>query len=444
MNITVIGGAGYVGLITAACLAYSGHKVYCVDVDKDRIDRINSGVPIIYEKGLEQILEAAIKEKRLAATLDFESSVVDSSMVFICVGTPSIEGGDIDLTQVKDASERVGKALRRKKGYALIVVRSTVIPGTTERIVIPIVEKNSGRKAGPDFGVCMNPEFLREGSAVKDFLFPKGQGIVVGELDRKSGDELVDLYKDLDGQVFRTTIRTAEMVKYARNSYLAKDISFANEIANICQKLSIDFLDVKKGLEMDSRIGKGRFLNAGLGFGGSCFPKDVKALVAKAREAGIEPRILEATLKVNESQPDIMVGLVKNSLRELAGKSIAIFGLAFKPGTNDMREARSVPIIQRLLSEGATICAYDPQATEEARKIFENRIDYAVTADGALKNADAVIIVTEWPEFSNSKLYDSLRGNFVFDGRRSVNPEKLSGRFVYVAIGFPEGANLDR
>jgi UDPglucose 6-dehydrogenase len=441
MIITVVGGTGYVGLTTAACLAYKGHKVYCVGRSGEKIRMINQGIPVIFEEGLQEILEVATKEKKLVATRDFETSISDSLMIFICAGTPSRKDGSIDLGEVKNVCERIGRSLHNKRGYCIVIVKSTVVPSTTETIVIPLIERFSGKRAGFDFGVCMNPEFLREGSAVKDFLFPKEQGIVVGELDPKSGDGLVDLYKDFEVEILRTTIRTAEMIKYARNSYLAKDISFSNEIANLCQKLGIDYLDVRRGLEMDSRIGKGRFLNAGIGFGGSCFTKDLKALVAKTKEVGVRPKMLEATLKVNENQPNVIVDLATRALGEIEGKDIAVLGLAFKPGTDDMREARSIPVIKMLLSRGAEVYAFDPQAVQTAKEIFKNRIHYARSAEEALEKADACIIATEWPTFSNPKLYDSLRGRFVLDGRRSLNPKMLSSRLVYCGIGCPEGSS---
>ena len=437
MNVTVIGGAGYVGLTTSACLAHRGHNVYCVDIDQARIKTINEGSSPIHEAGLEEIIEAVVKEGRLFATRDTESAISASSAIFICAGTPSKKDGSVDLRQVVSATRDVGRSLSKKDEYCVVVMKSTVVPGTTRSKIIPLLEKVSKKKAGIDFGVCMNPEFLREGSAVKDLLFPREQGIVIGQFDEKSGDSLLELYRSFDVEILRTTLDAAEMIKYARNTYLSKDISFANEIANICQKLGVDYLNVKKGLEMDSRIGS--FLNAGIGFGGSCFPKDIRALVAKAKEAGIEPRILEATLRVNEDQPNVLMNIVKRALGNLKDKNFAVLGLAFKPGTNDMREAKSIPVIERLLAQGAHVYAFDPKATGEARKIFGSRIHYTATAEEALQKADACIIATEWPVFSNPKLYDQLKGKFIFDGRRLVNPRKLASRLVYFGIGFPEG-----
>lgn len=434
----MIGGTGYVGLTTAVCFAFKEHMVYCVGRSKDKIEKLRKGIPPIYEEKLEEMLKTVLTHGTFIPTLNLEEAVVNSEISFICVGTPSREDGSIDLSQVESASKQLGAALKKKKEYHVVVVKSTVIPGTTEEVVIPLLEKESDKKAGKDFGVCMNPEFLREGQAINDFMIPKDTGIVIGELDKKSGDVLHELYKEFDAEILRTSLRAAEMIKYARNSYLAKDISFANEIANICQRLNIDFLEVKKGMEMDARIGKGRFLNAGVGFGGSCFPKDVKALLRKAEEIGVKPRMLKSSIEVNELQPYIAIKLLKRHLKDLKGRKIAVLGLAFKPGTDDMREAPSIKIVNHLIDEGAEIYAHDPAAMKNAKKIFHSPIKYAETAKEALKNADACIIVTEWPEFSDGKLYRYLRGKILIDGRRIVNPKTLPARILYSGIGFPE------
>jgi UDPglucose 6-dehydrogenase len=436
MNVAIIGGTGYVGLTTAVCLASKGHLTYCVGRNKEKIERIRHGFPIIFEDNLEEMLKDALLNGKLIPTTNIEEAVLKSSISFICVGTPSRADGSIDLSQIREASEKIGLALKKKKDYHVVVVRSSVVPGTTEGLVLPTLEKFSRKKAGSDFGLCINPEFLREGQAIKDFLSPKKIGIVVGELTKRSGDAMFRLYRTFDAKIMRTTLRTAEMIKYARNSYLAKDISFANEIANICQKCGADFLEVRKGMEMDARIGKGRFLEAGAGFGGSCFPKDVRALVAKAEEVGVVPRLLKATLEVNELQPNKLIELTKQIGVQLEGKKIAVLGLSFKPGTDDMREAASIRVVNALLDEGARVSAYDPQALENARRIFGNRISYAKQAEDAVNNADVCLIVTEWPEFAEGKLYNVMRKKVVIDGRRALNPRDLDSGFVYHAIGF--------
>ncbi len=438
MRIAVIGGTGYVGLTTAVCLASKGHYVFCVGRNEEKVAKIRSGIPIIYEEGLQEMLQNVLSEDKFVSTTNIDEAVQGSDVSFICVGTPSKEDGSIDLTQIKIASEKIGKALAGKEGYHVVTVRSTVVPGTTEEVVLPSLESFSGKKVGKDFGLCMNPEFLREGNAIKDLLYPKDLGIVIGELDRKSGDTLFEIYREFDAGILRTSIRTAEMIKYARNAYLAKDISFANEIANICQKLRVDYSDVKRAMEMDGRIGKGRFLNAGAGFGGSCFPKDVKALIAKARSIGILPKILEATIAVNDSQPYEAIRMLEDLIGEVKGRNIAILGLAFKRDTDDMREAPSIKIINKLLSKEANIFAYDPKAIENARKIFGSTISFKRTAEEALREADACVIVTDWEEFANPNLYNSMKGRVIIDGRRILDSSKLEDDFEYYAVGSPK------
>jgi len=440
MKVAVIGGAGYVGLTTAVCLAVKGHRVFCVDRNEERIRKLRKGVPTIHEDGLKKTLNEVLIKNKLIVTTGLGNAVQDSDVSFICVGTPSSEDGSIDLVQVEDAAKKIGRALAQKESYHVVVVKSTVVPGSTEERVIPILERSSGKRAGSDFGVCMNPEFLREGYAIKDFLFPRDTGIVIGELDKRSGDALSEIYSVFDAQILRTSIKAAEMIKYARNSYLAKDVSFANEIANICQKLGIDYLTVKKGMEMDARIGKGRFLDAGAGFGGSCFRKDVRALIMKAKSEGVETSMLEATLRVNEAQPFKIVELTRQVAGGLRGKRIGVLGLAFKPGTDDMRDAASIKVVNALLREGAEIHAYDPRALDNARKIFDDKIVYANKAEEALSDADVCIIVTEWPEFADANLYSHMRGEVIIDGRRVLNPSTLPthAHFIYNAIGFPK------
>jgi len=438
MKITVIGGTGYVGLTTAVCLASKGHSVFCVGRNKEKVEKIRMGLPIIYEENLERVLKDVLESNKLIPTTDLRNAIQSSDISFICVGTPSKSDGSIDLEQVKYAAKEIGQALIEQRDYHVVTVKSTVLPGTTEETVIPILEKASEKRAGDDFGVCMNPEFLREGRAIKDFLFPKDLGIVIGELDKRSGDGLFEIYEEFEAEILRTSIRSAEMIKYARNSYLAKDVSFANEIANICQRLGVDYLDVKKGMEMDSRIGKGRFLDAGAGFGGSCFPKDVQALMMKAKDCGVEPKMLEATLWVNRVQPYKIVELTRQVAGQLKGKKVGVLGLAFKPGTDDIRDAASIKVINALLHEGAEIRAYDPKALDNARRIFGNGIIYAEKAEEALNDADFCVIVTEWPEFADSRLYNHMHGKVIIDGRRLLDPNTLPPGLAYHAVGFPK------
>ncbi|MEE8402153.1 MAG: UDP-glucose/GDP-mannose dehydrogenase family protein [Candidatus Hydrothermarchaeaceae archaeon] len=411
-NISII-GTGYVGLVTGACFSELGNNVVCVDIDKERVKKINSAISPIYERGLEELLEKNIKNKRIRATADLKEAVLGTDISFICVGTPSGLIDCIDLKYVKDVSSDIG-AIIKDKGYHLVVVKSTVVPGTTEHSVVPLLEKQSQKTAGKDFGVAMNPEFLREGSAVEDFLHP--DRVVIGGIDEKSTDALYALYKDFECPILKTSPRTAEMIKYATNSFLVTKISFINEIGNICKSLDIDVYEVAKGLGMDSRISPD-FLNAGIGFGGSCFPKDVEALVGKAKEVYYRPIVLNAALELNEGQPLRIVELLEKKIGTLKNVRVAVLGLAFKPGTDDMREAPSIKIINNLLNKGAVICAADPKATEEAKKIFgaHERLKFADSAEDAVKFGKYVLIVTEWDEFRNEALY---RDKVVIDGRR--------------------------
>ncbi|MFZ3059438.1 MAG: UDP-glucose/GDP-mannose dehydrogenase family protein [Candidatus Methanoperedens sp.] len=416
MRISVI-GTGYVGTVSASCFAELGHNVICVDIDSTKIDQINAGIPPIYEEGLSKLLNKHAG-KGLSATSDYDFAVNNSDVSFICVGTPSDSDGNIDLSIVRAASASLGDALKTKKNYHVVVVKSTVVPETTEKVVLPIIEEHSGKRAG-DFGIAMNPEFLREGKAVYDFMNP--DKIVVGSLDKKSGDIVASLYSGLDCEVTRTNPRTAEMIKYVNNSFLATKISFSNEVGNICKKLGIDTYEVMSAVGKDFRIGP-NFLNAGAGFGGSCFPKDVKALIGKAKEIGYEPVLLKSVIDVNEKQPSMMVTLLKNKLGNLNGKKIAILGLAFKNDTDDIRESRSIPVIKELLDNGVRVCAYDPMANDNMKRIFKN-IEYHDSAAAALRGADACLIMTEWDEFKTlGKEFAVMENRVVIDGRHMLVP----------------------
>ncbi len=419
MKISVI-GTGYVGTVSAACFAELGHDVICVDIDKSKVKMINAGTPPIYEEGLPELLEKHAG-KKLSATSDYDFAIMNSDVSFICVGTPSDSGGNIDLGIVRTASASLGDSLRKKKSYHVIVVKSTVVPETTEKIVLPIIENHSG-KHPDEFGIAMNPEFLREGKAVHDFMHP--DKIVVGSLDKKSGDIVASLYKGLKCGVTRTNPRTAEMIKYVNNAFLATKISFANEVGNICKLLGIDTYEVMSAVGKDFRIGP-HFLNSGAGFGGSCFPKDVKALIGKAKGIGYEPRLLKSVIAINDVQPARMVMLLKTKLGNLAGKNIAVLGLAFKNDTDDIRESRSIPVIKELLDEGARISAYDPMANENMKKVFSD-IGYYSSAADALHGAEACLIMTEWDEFKTlDKEFDVMENRLVIDGRHIlVKPGK--------------------
>jgi UDPglucose 6-dehydrogenase len=427
MRISVV-GSGYVGLITAAGFAEKGHEVLCVDIDAKKVDMINSRKPPIYEKGLQEILERVVPDK-LKATLDLEGSVLATEVTFICVGTPSDDDGSINLKYVKEVSAQLGKILRKKKEYHVVVVKSTIIPGSTDEHVIPILQKESAKKAGSDFGVVMNPEFLREGVAIEDFMNP--DRIVIGSIDLRSGDTIEGLYFKFKAPVLRVNLKTAEMIKYTANSMLATKISFINEVGNICKRLGVDVYDVAKGIGLDHRIGA-HFISAGPGFGGSCFPKDVKALVHKASEVGVDTKLLDAVLDVNEAQPKVVTELLKAKYT-LKGAKVAVLGLAFKAGTDDMRESPVIPVIQGLLADGAQVSAYDPKALENAKAFFKDSIKYVQTVKEALKGAELAVVMTEWEEFATLDL-SQMKLKRVFDTRHIVNQDLLADDAEYEGL----------
>ncbi len=413
MRISVI-GAGYVGLVTGVCFAKLGNEVTFIDIDAERIEAINNKSSPIYEEGLDKLL----KSVRIKACFDFQE-VLNSEIIFICVGTPSNEDKFILLDQIEKAAKEIGQMLERREEYCVICVKSTVAPGTTEELVIPILEK-SGRKAGTDFGVCMSPEFLREGKAVYDFMNPAR--IIIGEYDKRSGDILSKLYRSFNAPIMRTHLKIAEMTKLASNAFLATKISFMNEIGNICKKLGIDVYEVAKGMGFDDRIGS-KFLNAGVGFGGSCLPKDLGGLISKSRQIGYEPNLLQEVLNLNDEQALRLIELLKKHI-SLKDATVGILGLAFKPETDDVRDSRAIKIVQALLQEGAKVKAYDPMAMKNFKKLFP-QIEY-VTTDKVL-NSDAIFIVTEWQEFSEL----DYTGKVVVDGRRI---EKARGARIYEGI----------
>lgn len=406
MRISIV-GAGYAGLTTGVGFASKGNSVICADVDEEKVKKLNQGDPSVYEQMLGEYLREALSKRRFRATTDLKGAIQDSEVIFICVGTPSKPDGAIDLSFVEQASKDIGKALRTREDYPIVVMKSTVVPGTTEKLVIPLLEDHSGKKAGVHFGVCVNPEFLREGKALSDFLSP--DRVVIGELDKKSGDVLNGLYLDFKCPIIRTDLKTAEMIKYASNAFLAAKISLINEIGNICKRLGIDVYEVAKGIGLDHRISP-HFLDAGIGFGGSCLPKDLRALIAKARELGYEPEILKSTVDFNERQPMRLVELLKKHLPDLKGKTIGVLGLAFKPGTDDIRGAPSLKVVDELLKGGATVKAYDPKAMENFKRVFPTVL--YCDANETLRS-DAVLILTEWDEFR--KL--DYTGKVVVDGR---------------------------
>ncbi|MDB5296228.1 MAG: GDP-mannose 6-dehydrogenase [Phycisphaerales bacterium] len=450
MNISIV-GTGYVGLVTGVCLAEKGHRVVCVDVDGAKVEAINAGRPPIHEDGLPELL-AKHAGTNLTATTDLTAAVLGSDVTFVATGTP-FDGRVIDLRYVKQVAADVGAVLARKDGYHLVVVKSTVVPGTTDDVVRPLLEQHSGKKAGIDFGVGMNPEFLSEGVAVEDFMRP--DRIVLGGSDARAQDVLAAVYATFGPEVprLRTNNKTAEMIKYASNAYQAANISFANELGNLCAALGgIDALDVMAGVHAMKeltpaipaaaaggrvRAGIANFLSPGCGFGGSCFPKDVKALIAHADARGVSMPLLTAVIDINKGQPAKLVALLAAKLggdRPLGGKRVAVLGLAFKPGTDDMRESPSIPVVEALLAGGAAVTAFDPIAMPEARKTLGDRVAYAPDLAAAVAGADGVLLVTRWPEFKALPAVlaaTNPRAAFV-DGRRLIDKAAVPG---YAGIG---------
>lgn len=395
MKISII-GTGYVGLTAGVGLASKGHDVTCVDIDEEKVQTINEGRSPIHEEGLEELLQDVLESGNLTATTNTENAVQETEITFLAVGTPSNDDGSIDTSYIEDAAEDVGHALADKDGYHIVGVRSTVVPRTTRDTIIPLLEDASGRTAGEDLGIGMTPEFLREGVALQDFLDP--DRIVIGELDEASGDQIEAVYEDFDAPIVRTSLEAAELIKYASNSLLATKISFINEIGNICKELGIDVYDVADAVGMDHRIER-QFLNAGCGFGGSCFPKDVRALHAMAKnELDVTPRILDSTIAVNTDQKRRIVDILDDRM-DLDGARVAVLGLSFKPGTDDIRKAPAITVIGELKARGATVTGYDPEAMENMQEVHPD-ITYASSSQEALEDADACLILTDWDEFT--------------------------------------------
>ena len=434
-------GLGYVGLTFSACLADKGFEVYGVDIDEEKRRLISDGRPPIYEEGIEPLLKRAISSGSLKVTGDFREAVLGSDITFICVGTPSRPDGSVDLSQVESACRGVGEALRDKEDYHLVVVRSTVPPGTTEGLVRDSLESASGKRVGEALGLCFNPEFLSEGKAIKGIMSP--DRIVVGAVDERSGKLLLDLYRDFYSDklppILLTSPVNAELIKYANNAFLAMKVSFANMFSRLCGKLrGADVTVVMRGIGMDSRI-CGKFLGAGLGWGGSCFPKDNRGIVSYAEELGVDLKLVKASIEVNEEQVDYAVELAETLVGDLRDKLIAVLGLAFKPGTDDVRESRAIALVERLLRMGARVRVHDPKAMDNARKILGNDVEYASTLESCLEDADLCILATEWPEYkelSEGDLRRLMRSPALLDCRRIYDPKRFRGvKFAAIGLG---------
>lgn len=436
MKIAIV-GTGYVGLVTGTCFAEMGTEVYCVDVDKTKIENLKKGIIPIYEPGLEEMVCRNYQAERLMFTTNLEECINDVEVLFCAVGTPPDEDGSADLKYVLDVAREVGRYMNK---YLLIVTKSTVPVGTSEKIKQAIREELDKRKVDIEFDIASNPEFLKEGAAIKDFMSP--DRVVVGVESEKAKDLMTKLYRPFLLNNFRVIfmdVPSAEMTKYAANAMLATRISFMNDIANLCEIVGADVNMVRKGIGSDNRIGN-RFLYPGCGYGGSCFPKDVKALIRTAQEYDYDMRILQAVEEVNEDQKTILFRKLKKYFNaDLKGKRIALWGLAFKPETDDMREAPSLVLIDKLLESGANVYVYDPIAMDEAKRKFGDTIYYAKDIYESVVDADAVILVTEWKEFrlpSWAAIKKLMATPLVLDGRNIYDAKELSEHgFIYHCIG---------
>lgn len=437
MQLCII-GTGYVGLITGACLSEMGNYVICVDNDEEKLKKLKNGITPLYEPGLEELILANVSEGRLEFTNDLNYAVKKSIACFIAVGTPSGDDGSCDLSFVLSVANDIGKAMNECNEYKIIVDKSTVPVGTHK-----LVEEEIKKNYKGEFDVVSNPEFLKQGAAVDDFLKP--DRVVIGSESEKAIDIMREIYNPFTrtgNPIIIMDIKSAEMTKYAANAFLATKISFANEMANISEKVGANADLVRIGMSSDKRIGN-QFLFHGLGYGGSCFPKDVQALIKTASDFGIDSDLLKATHKVNVNQRKNFVNkILKHYNNDIKNKIFAVWGLAFKPRTNDMRESPAITIINMLLDKGAKIKAYDPKAMETAKIIFGDKIIYSSNSYEALENADALILITEWNEFkrpSFDKIKSKLKEPIIFDGRNQYDKKRMTDRGIkYISLGIAE------
>lgn len=436
MNITII-GTGYVGLVTGTCFAEMGTFVTCVDVDKAKIRQLQQGKSPVYEPGLDELLERNINKGRLKFQTDLSCSLDEADVVFIAVGTPPSEDGSADLRHVIDVARNIGKHLRK---YTLIVTKSTVPVGTSDKVKAAIRQELDIRGCGSlSFDVASNPEFLKEGNAIKDFMSP--DRIIVG-IESETAKSLIDkLYKPFllnNYRIIYMDIASAEMTKYASNAMLATRISFMNDIANLCELLGANVNMVRKGMGSDARIGQ-KFLYSGIGYGGSCFPKDVQALAKTGRDLGYIMKVIESVEEVNRQQKEVLFHKLKKYHRNLSGKKIALWGLSFKPETDDMREAPSLVIIDLLKQAGADVSVYDPIAMQECKHRIGNTVHYADDMYAAVDNAEALLLITEWKEFrlpTWKVIKKRMHGNLILDGRNIYDPIEMKNLgFQYEGIG---------
>ncbi len=429
-KITIM-GTGYVGLVTGTCLAELGHEVTAVDIDELKINNLNKGIIPIYEQGLEELVKENKKQKRLFFTTDIDSAIKQAEVIFIAVGTPPLPDGSVNLEYVKSVAESIGKNI---KEYKVVVDKSTVPVGTGDCVTDIIKKYYKG-----DFDVVSNPEFLREGSAVSDFMHP--DRIVIGNGSPRAEKILREIYSNFDTEnIVFTDIKSAELIKYASNAFLATEISFINSIANMCEKLGADVEKVAQGMMLDKRIGTKAFLHAGVGYGGSCFPKDVKGLIQTAQENGIRFGILEEVDEANNAQKhSLLVKIQKLVGQDLRDKKITLWGLAFKPHTDDIREAPALVIIKQLLDRGAKVKVFDPIAQESGKKLLGDSVSFETDLLDSTKGSDVVVLVTEWPEFRTvdlDKVKKNLKQPNMVDGRNVFNPKEMKKLgFNYISVG---------
>lgn len=436
-SISII-GLGYVGLCTAATFASRGIRTVGIDVDQERVEQIRKGKAPVREPRLDVMLRNAVRKKLLDATSSV-SRIADTDTTFLTVGTPSQPNGSINLSYIKNATEDLGKVLREQRGYHLVVVKSTVVPGTTNGTVKSSLEQSSGKTVGSKLGLCANPEFLKEGTAINDALHP--EKIVIGSNDKKSASQLSKLYRRFYGPkvppVIVTNPESAELVKYASNAFLATKISFINTIANIAQQIpGVDVGTIADSIGLDPRIG-GLFLKAGPGYGGSCFHKDLQALINYSQNNGYDPILFRATEDVNDQQANRVVAMTEKLLGSLSEKKVAVLGLAFKKDTDDIREAASLRVINELKKMGARVTAYDPMAIPNVKRQLVDQIDYADNLHAALKDADCAIIMTEWDQFEKLKAKDFkayMKTPNIVDARRIYDPAEFR-ELNYISIG---------
>lgn len=429
MNICVI-GSGYVGLVTGSCLADLGNDVICVDNDKSKISALRKGAVPIYEPGLEELIKRNVKEGRLSFTGNLRDGVKKSEIIFVCVPTPPKDNGDADLTYVETVSKEIALSM---PSYRLIVEKSTVPVNTGEWVEHTI---NVYNKRRVKFDVASNPEFLKEGSAIEDFMNP--DRVVIGVNSKRAADILTELYKPLNAPIVVTNIKSAEIIKHASNSFLATKISFINSVANICDKVGADVVDVARGMGFDKRISKD-FLSAGIGFGGSCFPKDLAAFVHIAEKVGYDFGILKEVQRVNDRQKRSVIKRIESLLWNLSKKTVGVLGLSFKPGTDDLREAPSLEIIRMLRAEGVHVKAFDPVAMDKARIALGEGVKFCKDPYQVAKDSDCLLVVTEWNEFKEldfKKIKKLMRQPIIIDGRNIYDPEEMKKLgFKYIGIG---------